>query len=298
MTSPYYVDDLKVPVEVTRDADGEDPRPDAEVASARELWMGCSYCLNPRHPGPCAKPGSKAYERRHGKGKDAPSGGGGSVGEGSGAPGAGPSDTSSDVVSGREALKQTPAVAPHAFTRDEMPPDTIELSPGEKKALDVYSNDAQRINDQLRSGEPSVRTERTARQIDHVMDRSPLRSDIEVHRGVTDGEKVFGSRLSGNLAGAEWSETAFVSTTANRRVATEFAGMHGNANPPVVMRITARKGTGAVTMSSWGNGTALGGQAEVLLPRGLKLRVTADHGVNPVEGIDGGARMLDVEVLV
>lgn len=53
MTSPYYIDDLKVPVEVTRDADGEDPTPDAEVASARELWTGCHYCLRPKHQGRC-----------------------------------------------------------------------------------------------------------------------------------------------------------------------------------------------------------------------------------------------------
>ena len=46
-----------------------------EVASVRTLWTGCSYCLNPRHPGPCAKPhgGDTGGHRKHGGG----AGGGG-----------------------------------------------------------------------------------------------------------------------------------------------------------------------------------------------------------------------------
>lgn len=30
----------------------------ASATESRALWVGCRYCLNPRHPGPCAKPGS------------------------------------------------------------------------------------------------------------------------------------------------------------------------------------------------------------------------------------------------
>lgn len=47
-----------------------------QTAAGRTLWTGCHFCLNPRHPGPCAKPkaaGSPASKRK----KKAPSGGGG-----------------------------------------------------------------------------------------------------------------------------------------------------------------------------------------------------------------------------
>lgn len=46
----YYIDNLTVPVEVTRPADDDQA---VEVASARELWTGCRYCLRPPHEGRC-----------------------------------------------------------------------------------------------------------------------------------------------------------------------------------------------------------------------------------------------------
>lgn len=46
----YYIDNLTVPVEVTRPADDDQS---GEVASARELWTGCPYCRRPRHEDRC-----------------------------------------------------------------------------------------------------------------------------------------------------------------------------------------------------------------------------------------------------
>ena len=52
------------------------------------------------------------------------------------------------------------------------------------------------------------------------------------------------------------------------------------------MTITVPAGTGAVQMSE------IDHEAELMLERGLRYRVVADHGVD-----DGGVRRLDVEVL-
>lgn len=47
----------------------------------RELWDGCLFCLNPRHPGPCAKPKSDAAAPAKPR-KRTPGGGGGGGGGG------------------------------------------------------------------------------------------------------------------------------------------------------------------------------------------------------------------------
>ena len=48
----------------------------------RALWTGCRYCLNPRHPGPCAKPhGPESSSKRSRKGKNGGGGGGAGAGD-------------------------------------------------------------------------------------------------------------------------------------------------------------------------------------------------------------------------
>jgi hypothetical protein len=63
------------------------------------------------------------------------------------------------------------------------------------------------------------------------------------------------------------------------------------------MRMLVPEGTGAITVSNWGTGSALfGGQAEVTLERGLSLTVVADHGVAEHPQAPQGIRMIDVMV--
>lgn len=178
-------------------------------------------------------------------------------------------------------------------------PDAIETTKAERAALDGYSSDAQEINDQIRTGKLTPEHEATVGEIDGVMHRSKLDHDIEVWRGVTDGRSIFGGDdLPGDLTGREWTEKAFVSTSADRRVSEAFGGMfNGKTGPPVLMRVLGREGTGAITLSSWGSGNPLfGGQAEVLLERGLSFRVVADHGVIDHPMLPGGHRTIDVEM--
>lgn len=120
--------------------------------------------------------------------------------------------------------------------------------------------------------------------LDRAMAASRLDRDVTTYRGVRDPLPMFGDRLAGNLTGMEWREDAYLSTSAQQRRAAGFAGR--SAKAPMVMRILTPAGTPAIEAS----GMDL--EAELLLRRGLRLRVVADRGVSP-----DGVRHIDVEVL-
>lgn len=201
------------------------------------------------------------------------------------------------AAKGKAALDAAPADRRGGFQgrRD----DALKLTRDEREALDEYGSDAQEINRQIREGDMTSQTEEIVGQIDGVMERSRLEEDALVWRGVTSGDVVFGEgATAADLTGTRWTEDAFVSTTADRGVAEAFAGMFNPDEPPVVMRMVAPKGVGAVAMSPYdGAGNPLmGGQAELVLERGLSMEVVADHGVVSHPMIPAGVRMVDVEV--
>jgi hypothetical protein len=125
--------------------------------------------------------------------------------------------------------------------------------------------------------------------IDDVMDRSRTDQDAVAWRGTFSGRGVFGDAIKGDLTGREWTEDAFVSTSASEDMAAEgFARGHG-----LLMRILIPSGTGAVAMSPLGGGDddLENDEAELLLERGLRFRVVSDSG--PGDGI----RRVDAEVI-
>ncbi len=128
---------------------------------------------------------------------------------------------------------------------------------------------------------------RHAGVLDEVMSHSRLSREVLVWRGSKSGRGVFGDRLSGDLTGFEWVEEAYVSTSAVEEFAVEFATdlvpLKERTTGLVMRRITP-KGTAAVQLSA--------SEAELLLHRGTRMRVVADHGVHP-----GGYRLIDVEVM-
>ena len=155
------------------------------------------------------------------------------------------------------------------------------------------------INKALRDGAdvpPHMRREIDG--LDAATEASKLGRDAVVHRGILDPREVFGDAWNDDdVTGLSWREDGYVSTTADPRMADWFgtAGNwssesmepggenHGRA---VVMTLAAPEGTGAVRLSEMGRG-----QAELLLERGLTLRVVQDEGLD-----EAGIRHIDVLV--
>ena len=163
-------------------------------------------------------------------------------------------------------------------------PGQVPVTRAQADALrDYVSSFYYAVNGQLRRGadlDPLVA--RRVERIDAVMARAGLDRDVVAWRGITQAGRLFGDRLAGDLTGYAWREDAYVSTSALRRQAQQFVYHEGQ----VLMRLLVPRGTGAVRLSDQYD------QAELLLRRGLALRVVADRGVSP-----DGYRLLDVEVM-
>lgn len=154
------------------------------------------------------------------------------------------------------------------------------------RALNRYAGQGYRqVNDQLRGGNmfgPSYReqTDAWVADIDAAMGSSRLTDNVVVHRGVPSAAATFGSARE-NYVGMRFRDDAFVSTSANRSTAEDFAG-------EVLMKVSVPRGTRAAALTARG-------EQEILLDRGLTFRVTGQQDV-PLEG---GLiqRHLDVEVV-
>ncbi|WP_320069613.1 phage minor capsid protein [Micromonospora sp. RTGN7] len=108
------------------------------------------------------------------------------------------------------------------------------------------------------------------RHLDRALRRSKLTADVVLHRGIQDPLSVFGQAAARALpVGTRWTEHSYVSSTASRSVAEEFA--RGGA----ILTIRVPRGTGALQLS----GAEY--ESELLLQRGLRLRVVSDTGPGP-----------------
>lgn len=181
-------------------------------------------------------------------------------------------------------------------------PETLPACAGEQavkttRTLQGYRlNDYSDINGVLRSAdyetdqpEPIVRD--WIDTMDQAMEGSPLDQAVQVQRGLEDASGIFGNAAlldDEDLTGFEWTENAFVSTTSVPEVADAVFGTPGG----MVMNIHVPAGVSAIKMSevpSEGRGFD---EAELLLNRGLKMRVVGDQGLDRM-----GRRIIDVEVV-
>src|SRR5262245_18135738 len=157
--------------------------------------------------------------------------------------------------------------------------------PGQRRAIDSYAGGAyDRVNGGLRAGGGTTERlspfeQEVASRLDSVMAEHRLSGDIVVTRGLASGRRTFGGREP--TVGTEWTDHAYVSTTAAKHPERTFTGESG-----VEMRILVPKGTHAFSHSHLD-------PDEVVLDRGLTFRVVADHGVDSYRG----TRQLDVEVV-
>lgn len=202
-----------------------------------------------------------------------------------------------DVVN----IKRPPAPKPKPKPRPPAPPKenaaalnavpisitSPTLDPDKKSWLRQYKGvNYTQVNTYLRKGGGSFLKE-NVEELDSIFNKSKLKSDVIVYRGIKDPRAVLGDRVDGDLAGLEWIEDAYSSTSADRRIAEDFAGTGG-----LVMRIHVRKGAPMVKLSEFGKEANTINEAELLGGRGWQKRVSADKGVN-----ERGIRIVEVEVV-
>lgn len=196
-----------------------------------------------------------------------------------------------------KAKKGTPAAPRSVDETLAAAPKDVEADSGPRKidkagtaALERYRGKAfTEINRELRSGKPSAKTSATAGQIDRVMADSELTDDVETYRGIGDVEAVFGPAAKKKLTGAEWRDDSFQSTTADPEVAERFMVGEQGRRGAAIIKMRVPKGTGAVQLSDGRY------EAEMLLQRGLRMRVVSDTG--PWRRGQKNPRTIEVEVV-
>ena len=247
--------------------------------AVRELWDGCRFCLNPRHPGPCAKPKADdggAKKPRKAKKATSPGGGKGAEPAAQGKP-----------AEGEAALAAAPVAMPDIGGTgrgfDTLPDD-------EAHALQYFRGEGYRkVTPALYRGKANPEVQGRIDHLDSAMNRSHLDSDVVTYRGTPDLNKLVGTRAArGNLTGVQFTDKAFLSTSADQRMAKHFSvkGTKASGKTPTVFRYTVPKGTKAIQLSGSKH------ESELLLQRGLTFRIAADHGVK-----EDGIRYLDLEVV-
>lgn len=186
------------------------------------------------------------------------------------------------AASGDDAFASTPV--------NLLNPDN-GLTPEQFEAVDDYRDIFYTgVNGALRGGATNDEIQQRIEHLDAAMAASPLTSDIVTYRGIMNASHMFGDRLDGDLTGMEWDEQAYASTSTDPAMADEFATGSSDTSRSVVMRVLVPAGTGGMTLSD-SNQEAVGyyPESEVLLQRGLRMRVVADNG--------GVPRQIDVEVV-
>jgi ADP-ribosyltransferase exoenzyme len=136
-----------------------------------------------------------------------------------------------------------------------------------------------------RPGEPGLE-ERLAEHVDAIdqaLAAAPLAEPVIVWRGVRELADHIGADLGADPVGTSWVERSFPSTSVDPNVASIFA-------EDVLLRLHIPAGVGAIQLDSRPTDRENTREAEILLPRGLQMRVTGESEV-PIGG--GGTTFRD-----
>lgn len=161
---------------------------------------------------------------------------------------------------------------------------------GSKGSLYNYTGSGyDAVNSKLNSLPPGAKKtgSTSISNIDKGMEASPApEQDLILYRGFKDPHGVFSSGKWNdvNVAGMEWSQRSYSSTSGQLSTAQSFAGYSG-----VVMRVIVPKEMQVKGINAKGGQHP--GEAEIILQRGLRYRVVADHGKH------GNTRYIDVMVV-
>lgn len=163
------------------------------------------------------------------------------------------------------------------------------LSTEERNAFKQYSHPNNGvfagINAKLRTGSPIDGSNLpTARALDKAIAGSPAETDLLVYRGVNPGDAA--DRMAGAKVGEVLSDPAFLSATADEKIATEFAKRGSSKDGRVVsMEIEVPKDSPIAPVPSFKDATYDSSkEREFLLPRDTKLQVvgTEEYGKHTV----------------
>lgn len=161
----------------------------------------------------------------------------------------------------------------------------------QRKAASSYQGTGySTLNKALRKGEPlNSYQQQMVTGLDGLHKQSKLANNVEVYRGVRRPTSVFadGWDDAGDATGMEWTDKGYMSTTYHKPTAKTFASKWADGqHKGVVFRIKVPKGTPAYNYGhEW--------EHELVFKRGMKFRVTADHGYSSTFQ----ARLLDAEVI-
>jgi hypothetical protein len=175
-----------------------------------------------------------------------------------------------------------------------------DASDASRRAISYYARLGYKsINTELRVGKGEPKTKRVRDAIvgvDKAMATAKLTDRIVVYRGVDDPTVMFGDawRPDRDNSGLTWVDHGYTSASPFDIEATGFSRAEGGGG--VLMTITVSAGVAAVGVvqpeeSQWE------GEVELMLERGLRFRVTRDHGTAEVASVGVRARRLDVEVV-
>jgi hypothetical protein len=168
-----------------------------------------------------------------------------------------------------------------------------KIGKAESAALERYRGEAfTEINGHLRGHGEDDRPkwmDGVVSRIDAAHKESKLTEDVVVHRGIGSVSKVFGPDSRRSLVGAEWRDDAFQSTTASPDTADTFLINSEGRRESARIRIRVPAGTGAIQLSDERY------EAELLLERGLRMRVISDSG--PWRRGQKEPRTIEVEVV-
>lgn len=148
------------------------------------------------------------------------------------------------------------------------------------EALNRYSggNIYQKWNPNMRgqSSQWGALEEKDLQQIDAlkslISESPPLRSPVDVLRGVSDPDAVFGSDLM--APGSTFQDNAFISTTMNDAVRAQYAGLGEGAS----ISVRVPKGVRAAVVNSEG---------QIVLAPGTEFRVVTDRWVQTIRDQEG-----------
>lgn len=167
---------------------------------------------------------------------------------------------------------------------------TPETSGSQKRALENYAYDSEKINGKLREKKQAKTFNPDARAIDTVFDFAPpLEQPITTHRGLTNWKTAFGTKDPAGLVGAEITDHGYMSTSAYEKSAKSFVGGSGSG---ALVNITVPAGKKAISMNAarGPDSTGYSSEKEILLPRGSKLKINATR-------MEGSQLIVDAEVV-